>query len=130
MTKDKKLPLGIYKSQQKLLEAIYGVVTVPSSLKVVDINTGIMNEGEGNQRSWANLTAVDTLLYEKFESIGQEEFCPTFKVKLKKYLGEDLSQLQDKEISFEDYELAFITDKYKQPLGLALVLELNTISVN
>lgn len=130
MTKDKKLPLGIYKSQQKLLEAMYGVVTVPSSLKVVDINTGIMNEGEGNQRSWANLTAVDTLLYEKFESIGQEEFCPTFKVKLKKYLGEDLSQLQDKEISFEDYELAFITDKYKQPLGLALVLELNTISVN
>ncbi len=130
MTKDKKLPLGIYKSQQKLLEAMYGVVTVPSSLKVVDINTGIMNEGEGNQRSWANLTAVDTLLYEKFESIGQEEFCPTFKVKLKNYLGEDLSQLQDKEISFEDYELAFITDKYKQPLGLALVLELNTISVN
>lgn len=130
MTKDKKISLGIYKSQQKLLEAMYGVVTVPSSLKVVDINTGIMNEGEGNQRSWANLTAVDTLLYEKFESIGESEFCPTFKVKLKNYLGEDLSQLQDKEISFEDYELAFITDKYKQPLGLALVLELDTISVN
>ena len=130
MTEDKKISLGIYKSQQKLLESLAGIVIVPSSLKVVDINTGIMNEGEGNQRSWANLTAVDTLLYEKFESIGQEEFCPTFKVKLKKYLGEDLSQLQDKEISFEDYELAFITDKYKQPLGLALVLELNTISVN
>lgn len=130
MTKDKKISLGIYKSQQKLLEAMYGVVTVPSSLKVVDINTGVMNEGEGNQRSWANLTAVDTLLYEKFGSIGQEDFCPTFKVKLKNYLGEDLSQLQDKEISFEDYELAFITDKYKQPLGLALVLELDTISVN
>lgn len=130
MTKDKKISLGIYKSQQKLLEAMYGVVTVPSSLKVVDINTGIMNEGEGNQRSWANLTAVDTLLYEKFGSIGELEFCPTLKVKIKNYLGEDLSQLQDKEISFEDYELAFITDKYKQPLGLALVLELDTISVN
>ncbi len=53
---------------------MYGVVTVPSSLKVVDINTGIMNEGEGNQRSWANLTAVDTLLYEKFESIESQSF--------------------------------------------------------
>ncbi len=130
MTEDKKISLGIYKSQQKLLEAMSGAVTVPSSLSVVDINTGIMNEGEGNQRSWANLTAVDTLLYEKFESIGQEEFCPTFKVKLKNYLGEDLSQLQDMTISFEDFELAFVTDKYKQPIGLALVLELNTISVN
>ena len=130
MTEDKKISLGIYKSQQKLLESLAGIVIVPSSLKVVDINTGIMNEGEGNQRSWANLTAVDTLLYEKFESIGQEEFCPTFKVKLKNYLGEDLSLLQDMNISFEDFELAFVTDKYKQPIGLALVLELETISVN
>jgi len=130
MTEDKMISLGIYKSQQKFLEAMSGAVTVPSSLKVVDINTGIMNEGEGNQRSWANLTAVDTLLYEKFESIGQEEFCPTFKVKLKNYLGEDLSQLQGMNISFDDFELAFVTDKYKQPLGFALVLELDTISVN
>jgi hypothetical protein len=130
MAEDKKISLGIYKSQQKLLGAMFGIVTVPSSLKIVDINTGILNEGEGNQRSWANLTVVDTLLYEKFESIGQEKFCPTFKVKLKNYLGEDLSQLQDMEISFETYELAFITEKYKQPLGFALVLELDTISVN
>ena len=130
MTEDKKISLGIYKSQQKLLEAMSEAVTVPSSLKVVDINTGIMNEGEAHQRSWANLTAVDTLLYEKFERIGQEDFCPSFKVKLKNYLGEDLSQLQDMNISFDDFELAFVTDKYKQPVGLALVLELNTISVN
>lgn len=130
MSFENKISLGIHKSQQKLLESITGVVTVPSSLKVVDITTGILNEGEDNQRSWANLTAVNTELYEKFESIGQEEHCPTFKVKLKGYSGEDLSQLQDVEISFESYELAFVTDKFKQPIGLALVLELANIAVN
>ena len=130
MTEDKKFSLGIYKSQQKLLEAMYGSVTVPTTIKVVDITTGIMNEGEESQHSWANLTAVDTELYEKFENIGQEEYCPTFKVKLKGYRGEDLSQLQDVEISFESYELAFIADKFKQPIGLALVLELANIAVN
>lgn len=130
MSMEKKLSLGIYKSQQKLLESFVGIVTIPTSLKVIDINTGIMNEGEENQRSWANLTVIDTELYEKFESIGQEEYCPTFKVKLKGYNGEDLSQFQDRDISFEDFELTFVTDRYKQPIGLALVLELNSILVN
>ncbi|HEL1648417.1 hypothetical protein [Streptococcus suis] len=130
MIENKKISLGIYKSQQKLLEAMYGSITVPTTIKVVDITTGIMNEGEENQHSWANLTAVDTEIYEKFESIGQEEYCPSFKVKLKGYRGEDLSQLQDMEISFESYELAFISDRFKQPIGLALVLELADIVVN
>ena len=130
MSFENKISLGIHKSKQKLLEALTGVVTVPSSFKVVDITTGILNEGEDNQRSWANLTAVNTELYEKFESIGEEQHCPTFKVKLKGYKGEDLSQLQDVEISFESYELAFVTDKFKQPIGLALVLELANIAVN
>ena len=129
MSFENKISLGIQKSQQKLLEALAEVVTVPSSSKVVDITAGILNEGEDNQRSWANLTAVNAELYEKFESIGQEEHCPTFKIKLKGYRGEDLSQLQDVEISFESYDLAFVTDKFKQPIGLALVLDLADISV-
>lgn len=124
------LPIGIYKSQKKFLEAISGVITVPVSVKVVDITSDIMHKGKENERPWAKLTVVDTVLYEKFESIGQEEYCPSFKVNIKGYLGEDLSQLQDREISFESYELAFVTDKYKQPIGLALVLELNNITIN
>ena len=122
--------LGLYDSPHKLLETIAEVVSVPSSLKVTYILTGILNEGQENERAWANLTAVNTELYEKFESIGEEQHCPTFKVKLKGYKGEDLSQLQDVEISFESYELAFVTDKFKQPIGLALVLELANIAVN
>lgn len=124
------LKIGVSETPKKFVEAIAEIVDIPKSIKVVDITTGIMNEGEDNQRSWANLTAVNTELYERFESIGEEKHTPTFKVKLKGYRGEDLSQLQDVEISFESYELAFVTDKFKQPIGLALVLELNSISVN
>ncbi|MDY3824257.1 hypothetical protein [Streptococcus sp.] len=40
-----------------------------------------------------------------------------------------MSNLQDVEISFNHYEVAFLFDKYKQPTGLALVLDLADISV-
>ena len=123
------LKLGLCESPQKLTEAISSEVEVSESIKVVDITTGIFNEGEENGCYWANLTGVDTELFEKFESIGQEEHCPTFKVKLRNYHGEDLSNLQDMEISFNHYEVAFLFDKYKQPTGLALVLDLADISV-
>ena len=123
------LKLGLCESPQKLTEAISLEVEVSESIKVVDITTGIFNEGEENERYWANLTGVDTELFEKFESIDQEEHCPTFKVKLRNYHGEDLSNLQDMEISFNHYEVAFLFDKYKQPTGLALVLDLADISV-
>lgn len=123
------LKLGLFESPKKLTEAISSEVEVSESIKVVDITTGILNEGEENERYWANLTGVDTELFERFESIGQEEHCPTFKVKLRNYHGEDLSNLQDVEISFNHYEVAFLFDKYKQPTGLALVLDLADISV-
>lgn len=124
------ISLGLYDSPRKLLEAIAKVVPVPTSLKVTDVSTGIMNQGQENERPWANLTAVDSDLYEQFKSIGQEEYCPTFKLKLKNYLGESLFTLQGQEISFEKYEVAFMLDKYKQPTGLALVIELADISSN
>lgn len=123
------ISLGLYKSQQKLLEAISSAVEIPATIKVIDFTTGIMNEGEENERPWANLTAVDTELYDKFESIGQGEHCPTFKVKLKGYTGEDLSTLQDSEISFSHFEVAFILDKFQRPIGLALSVELADVSV-
>lgn len=125
-----KLKLGLCESPKRFAETITPLVEIPSSLKVIDLKSDIMHKGKENERPWAKLTVVDTDLYEKFESIGQEEYCPSFKVNLKGYLGEDLSQLQDREISFESYELAFVTDKYKQPIGLALVLELNNITIN
>ena len=87
-----------------------------------------MNEGKENQRPWGNLIGVNVELYEKFESIGQEKFCPSFKIKLKNYNGENLQTLLGSEISFSSYEIAFVFDKFKQPIGLALVLELNDIS--
>lgn len=68
-------------------------------------------------------------LFQKFESIGQEQYCPTFKVKLKGYRGEDLTPLIGKELTFPEYEVAFVFDKFKQPIGLSLVLELSDISV-
>ncbi|MCI5870655.1 MAG: hypothetical protein MRZ78_01365 [Streptococcus sp.] len=123
------LKLGLFGSPKKLTEAISSEVEVSEFIKVVGITTGILNQGEENERYWANLTGVDTELFERFESIGQEEHCPTFKVKLRNYHGEDLSNLQDVEISFNHYEVAFLFDKYKQPTGLALVLDLADISV-
>lgn len=123
------LSLGVSETPKNFAEDIAKVVSAPKSIKVIDYSTGMMNEGRENQRPWANLIVVDPKLFAQFESIGQERHCPTFKVKIKGYLGEDLTALIDKEIIFKEYEVGFLFDKFKQPIGLALVLDLADISV-
>ena len=124
------LQLGLFESPKKLTEALASLTNIPTTIKIVDSSTGLMNEGTDKQRPWGNLIGVDIELFEKFKSIGEEQFCPSFKVKLKNYQEENLSTLVGTEISFSNYEIAFIFDKFKQPVGLALVLELADISVN
>lgn len=129
MSKEKKLILGNRESARAFLDALSTYVDVPSTIKVVDKNDGIMNEGQENQRSWASLTCVDKKLYETFASIGQEEYCPNFKVKLKNYQNENLDGLINDDIVISKYDLSFVLDKLKQPIGLALVTELADISL-
>ena len=129
MSKKQTLTLGVYGSSREFLDALLTSVNVSSAVKVVDTNTGIMNEGQENQRVWASLTCVDKKLYETFASIGQEDYCPTFKVKLKNYQSENLDSLINAEIVISKYELSFLLDKLKQPIGLALVTEIADISL-
>ena len=129
MSKKQTLTVGVYGNSREFLDALLTSVNVPSAVKVVDTNTGIMNEGQENQRSWASLTCVDKKLYETFASIGQEDYCPTFKVKLKNYQSENLDNLIDANIVLSKYDLSFVLDKLKQPIGLALVTELADISI-
>ena len=75
------------------------------------------------------MTAVDLKLYKKFESIGQTDFCPSFKIKLKNYQDENLDGLINADIVVNKYELSFVLDKLKQPVGLALVAELADITL-
>ncbi|MCY7110909.1 hypothetical protein MK435_08590 [Streptococcus oralis] len=123
------LQLGVSEHSKKFAESIAPEVEVPSVARVVDYSQGILNEGQENQRSWANLTAVDLKLYKKFESIGQTDFCPSFKIKLKNYQDENLDGLINADIVVNKYELSFVLDKLKQPIGLALVTELADISL-
>ena len=123
------LQLGVSEHSRKFAESIAPEVEVPSVARVVDYSQGILNEGQENQRSWANLTAVDLKLYKKFESIGQTDFCPSFKIKLKNYQDENLDGLINADIVVNKYELSFVLDKLKQPIGLALVTELADISL-
>ena len=129
MPKEKKITVGNHTSSKAFLDALSTSVDVPSTIKVVDKNDGIMNEGQENQRSWASLTCVDKKLYETFASIGQEEYCPNFKVKLKNYQNENLDGLINADIVISQYDLSFVLDKLKQPIGLALVAELSDISL-
>ncbi len=129
MSKEKKVTPGTRESARAFLDALATSVDVPSAIKVVDKNYGIMNEGQENQRSWASLTCVDKKLYETFASIGQEDYCPTFKVKLKNYQSENLDSLINANIVLNKYDLSFVLDKLKQPVGLALVTELADISL-
>ena len=129
MSKKQTLTLGVYGSSREFLDALLTSVNVSSAVKVVDTNTGIMNEGQENQRAWASLTCVDKKLYETFASIGQEDYCPTFKVKLKNYQSENLDSLINAEIVISKYELSFLLEKLKQPIGLALVTEIADISL-
>ena len=129
MSKKQTLTVGVYGSSREFLDALLTSVNVSSAVKVVDTNTGIMNEGQENQRAWASLTCVDKKLYDQFASIGQEEYCPNFKVKLKNYQNENLDSLVNADIVLNKYDLSFVLDKLKQPVGLALVAELADISL-
>ena len=129
MSKENKLTVGNHTSAKAFLDAFLTSVSVPSTIKVVDKNDGIINEGQENQRPWASLTCVDKKLYETFASIGQEDYCPIFKVKLKNYQSENLDGLINADIVVNKYELSFVLDKLKQPIGLALVTELADISL-
>ena len=124
-----KLKVGNYESARAFLDALSTSVDVPSDIKVVDTNNGIINEGQENQLHWASLTCVDVELYEQFASIAQEAYCPTFKVKLKNYQNENLDSLINVDIVVNKYDLSFVLDKLKQPVGLALVTELGDISL-
>jgi hypothetical protein len=129
MAKTKKSTLGNYDSARAFLDALATSVVIPESVAVVDSNSGIMNEGQENQRFWASLTCVDKKIYDQFASISQEAYCPTFKVKLKNYQNENLDSLINADIVISKYELSFVLDKLKQPIGLALVTELADISL-
>ena len=129
MSKEKKLTPANRERARAFLDALSTSVDVPSAIKVVDKNDGIMNEGQENQRSWASLTCVDKKLYDQFASIAQEAYCPTFKIKLKNYQNENLDSLINADITLNNYDVAFVFDKLKQPIGLALVTELSDISL-
>lgn len=129
MSKKQTLIVGVYRSSREFLDALLTSVNVPSAVKVVDTSNGIINEGQENQRPWASLTCVDKKLYETFASIGQEDYCPSFKVKLKNYQSENLDSLINADITLNNYDVAFVFDKLKQPVGLALVAELADISL-
>ena len=129
MSKEKKLIVGNYESARAFLNALSTSIDIPSEIKVVDTNSGIINEGQENQLHWASLTCVDKKLYDQFASISQEAYCPTFKVKLKNYQNESLDGLINTDIILNKYDMSFILDKLKQPVGLALVAELADISL-
>ena len=124
-----KLKVGNYESARAFLDALSTSVDVPSDIKVVDTNNGIINEGQENQLHWASLTCVDKKLYDQFASIAQEAYCPTFKIKLKNYQSENLDSLVNADIVLNKYDLSFVLDKLKQPVGLALVAELGDVSI-
>lgn len=127
--KRKKLIVGNYESARAFLDALSTTVDIPAEMKVIDTNTGVINEGQENQRLWASLICVDVELYEQFASIAQEAYCPTFKVKLKNYQNENLDSLVNADIVLNKYDLSFVLDKLKQAVGLALVAELADISL-
>lgn len=129
MTKTTKSTLGNRESARAFLDALATSVVIPESVTVVDSNSGIMNEGQENQRFWASLICVDKKIYDQFASISQEAYCPTFKVKLKNYQNENLDSLINADIVISKYDLSFVLDKLKQPIGLALVTELADISL-
>ena len=129
MSKEKKLIVGNYESARAFLDALSTSVDIPAEIKVIDTNSGIINDGQENQRPWASLTCVDVELYEQFASISQESYCPSFEIKLKNYQNESLDGLVNTDIILNKYDLSFVLDKLKQPIGLALVTELADISL-
>ena len=129
MSKEKKLIVGNYESARAFLDALSTSVDIPAEIKVIDTNSGIINDGQENQRPWASLTCVDVELYEQCASISQEAYCPSFKIKLKNYQNESLDGLVNTDIILNKYDLSFVLDKLKQPIGLALVTELADISL-
>ena len=124
------LKIGLCESPKKFAELVASVVEIPSTIMIVDSSTGLLNKGTENQRPWGNLIGVNSELYDQLASIGQEKLCPTIKIKLKNYNDEPLDSYIGCEITFSNYEVAFNLDKFKQPIGLDLVIKLSDIIVN
>lgn len=116
-----------FNTQQEFLGYLKTSLEIPKTLKIVDTQHGIIERDNAAAVKWAYFLAVDVELYEKFDSIDQAESCPQIKVKLKNYGGEDISDYLNKEISLTDCDVAFVTDKFQQPTGFALVTELKNI---
>ena len=90
MSKEKKITVGNRNSSKAFLDDLSTSVDVPSDIKVVDTNNGVINEGQENQLHWASLTCVDKKLYDQFASIAQEAYCPTFKGQVEKLSEREL----------------------------------------
>lgn len=121
------LDIKIFNSSAEFAEAVANIVEVPKSLLVLKVNQGLLNEGTDKERSWANAQCVDTALYDQFTSIGQGQYCPTIKVKLSNYDGRDIQYLEGQEIKFNTFNVSFESNRFNQPIGLSLVLDLSDI---
>lgn len=74
------LKLGVSEHSKKFAESITPDVEVPSVARVIDYSQGILNEGQENQRSWANLTAVDLKLYKSLKVLVRQIFVHPLKL--------------------------------------------------
>lgn len=118
-------------TSEMLLEVIKvnNLADVPSVITVLDFNLGEYQARNDEMKPWANLVVTDTRKLEALKTIDLEENAKMIKVKLAKYEGENLDNLLGKELSTQNMNLEFATDKFGNITGLVFKTSLDELEL-
>ncbi|TDM28962.1 hypothetical protein ETI03_11245 [Macrococcoides canis] len=118
-------------TSEMLLEVIKvnNLADVPSVITVLDFNLGEYQARNDEMKPWANLVVTDTRKLEALKTIDLEENAKMIKVKLAKYEGENLDNLLGKELSTQNMNLEFSTDKFGNVTGLVFKTSLDELEL-
>ncbi|NSP43464.1 hypothetical protein HRE62_08115 [Enterococcus faecalis] len=129
----KKTQLKMYGfTTEEILKSLgdSNTLMIPSSVIVLNHNSGEVETRDNKKQPWANLIVADSSEYEALKGIGMEERAGHIKVSLKGYNGEDLNSLIEKVIPTSSFGLDFETSgKFKQIVGAKFIAHLEDIEL-
>ncbi|MDY5636070.1 MAG: hypothetical protein SPF57_06995 [Streptococcus orisratti] len=131
--KNEKVELTLYHgegSSKDFVAAIGKHVTLPEgAVKIANVQSGTINEGQENEISWASLICYEVERYQKYASINESAKTPTLKLKLKNYAGQDLTSYVNCQVDISNCEIVLATNRYGQPIGFDLSVDFKKLKI-
>ena len=102
--------------------------TLPTEGIVMSFSTGQI-EATDNKPAipYASLQCAESDEYELYSKINRTSNVPKFKVKLRGFSNQDLSSLVGQVLDLSNAEISFKINKFQQPIGIDLVLNIEEV---